>query len=89
MLISLAAKYGWTLHQQLDVKNVFLNGDLAEEIYMKLPPGFEESLGRDKVCRLHKSLYSLKQSSRAWLNRFSNWIQKAGYSQSQADHTLV
>lgn len=67
VLISLAANYGWTLHQ-LVVKNAFLHGDLVEEAYMKIPLGFEESFGRDKVCRLHKPLYGLKQSSRAWFN---------------------
>ena len=39
LLISLAATHGWDLHQ-LDIKNTFLHGDLAEEVYMKQPQGF-------------------------------------------------
>ena len=39
LFISLAATYNWDLHQ-LDNKNVFLYGDLQEEVYMEQPPGF-------------------------------------------------
>ena len=46
------------------MKNEFLNGDL-EEVYMDVPPGFEEFYGPRQVCRLRKSLYGLKQSPRA------------------------
>jgi len=37
----LAANIDWPLHQ-LDVKNVFPNGDFEEEVYMDCPPDFEE-----------------------------------------------
>ena len=39
LLVSLATSHSWPLHQ-LDVKNVFLNGDLSETIYMDLPLSF-------------------------------------------------
>ena len=54
----------------------------------KPPPGFERDLGSGKVCRLVKSLYGLKQSPRAWFERFGKVMKKFGYNQSQRDHTL-
>jgi hypothetical protein len=68
-LISCAVNFGWPLHQ-LDVKNVFLHGDLEEEVYMKIPPGFANNQTSGKVCKLKKSLYGLKQSPHAWFGRF-------------------
>jgi hypothetical protein len=65
LLVSLAASHSWPLHQ-LDVKNVFLHGNLLETIYMDPPPSFRaEGEYAGKVCRLRKSLYGLKQSPRA------------------------
>ncbi|RVX02081.1 Copia protein [Vitis vinifera] len=87
ILLSLAINQDWCL-QQLDIKNAFLNGDLEEEVYMEIPPGFEESMAKNQVCKLQKSLYGLKQSPRVWFDRFTKTVLKLGYKQGQADHTL-
>jgi len=63
ILLSLAANQDWPL-LQFDVKNVFLHGEILEEIYMDSPPGMTNSNGM-KVCKLKKALYGLKQSPRA------------------------
>ena len=63
-LIALSTQRGLELHH-VDVQTAFLNGTLPEEVYMKQPVGYEEG-EKDLVCKLKKSLYGLKQSSRCW-----------------------
>ena len=47
---------------EMDVKTIFLNGDLDEEIYIEQPNGFFASRQEKKVCKLAKSLCGLKQA---------------------------
>jgi histone deacetylase 1/2 len=65
VVLSLALSQGWPINQ-LDVKNVFLHGDLTEEVYSQQPSGFLDPRYLSHVCRLRKSLYGLKQAPRAW-----------------------
>lgn len=52
------------------------------------PPGFEKIVHQNKVCRLEKSLYGLKQSSRASFGRFGKAVKSHGFHESQTDHSL-
>lgn len=70
---------------QFDVKTAFLHGDLSEEIYMEQPQGFVDSRHPNSVCRLQKSLYGLKQASRAWNVKFDNFLLQSGFIRSNAD----
>lgn len=87
VLLSLVANLDWPLHQ-FDVKNAFLHGDLEEEVYMDIPPGYIVPSGDRTVCKLRRTLYGLKQSPRAWFGRFSLAMKKYGFQQSNSDHTL-
>ena len=59
LLLSMVAMQSWLLYQ-LDIKNVFFHGDLAEEVYMEQPPRFVAQGESRLVCRLRHSLYGLK-----------------------------
>ena len=74
--------------QQMDVKTAFLNGKLREDIFMEQPPGFEKEEEKHKVCKLHKSLYGLKQASRQWNLVLHNTFINDGFKRLQADHCV-
>ena len=59
IILALVAHFDLEL-QQMDVKTAFLNGELVEEVYMKQPEGFLSSDGEQLVCKLKKSIDSLK-----------------------------
>ena len=73
---------------QLDIKNAFLHGDLAEEVYMEQLPGFVAQGESGLVCRLSRSLYGLKQSPWAWFGRFSSVVREFGMTWSTTDHSV-
>ncbi|WVZ15755.1 hypothetical protein V8G54_013321 [Vigna mungo] len=85
-MLAVAAAKAWELHQ-MDVHNAFLHGDLQEDVYMKLPPGFMvEQQGM--VCKLHKLLYGLRQAPRCWFAKLFVALKKYGFQQSCSDYSL-
>ncbi|KAF8626431.1 hypothetical protein AX14_011486 [Amanita brunnescens Koide BX004] len=84
-LIATTAANGWYLNQ-FDVKNAYLNGVLHEEIYMRQPPGLEDSTGR--VCRLQKTLYGLKQAGNVWNTTFTNALKDLSFEQMKHDYCV-
>ena len=71
----------------MDVKNAFLHGDLKECIYMKPSPGLFP-FPTSHVCKLHRSLYGLKQASRAWFDEFRTTLLQFSFRQSKYDTSL-
>eukprot|EP00253_Pinus_taeda_P005970 PITA_05970 len=87
MLICLATKHKWKLHQ-LDVKSAFLNGELKEEIYLVQPPCFVKKGQEHLVCKLHKALYGLKQAPRSWYDKIDSFFIEHGFHRSLNDPNL-
>ena len=81
LLFSMVAMRSWPLYQ-LDIKNAFLHGDLAEEVYMEQPLGFVAQGEFGLLFRLRCSLYGLKQSPRAWFDRFSSVVKEFSMTRS-------
>ena len=67
----------------MDVKTAFLNGKLSEDVYMVQPDGFNDAKNPNKVCKLLKSIYGLKQASRSWNLHFDEKIKELGFSKSE------
>jgi hypothetical protein len=72
----------------MDVNIIFLNGKLEEEIYMTQPDGFVVKGQEDKVCKMQKSLYDLKQAPKKWHEKFDVTLISAGFSVNEADRCV-
>jgi len=74
---------------QMDVKSVFLNDFIEENMYVKQPPRFEDHTLPDHVFKLKKALYGLKQTLRAWSDRQSFFLLENGFMRGKVDITLL
>ena len=86
-IMALASMMKWDLHQ-MDVKIVFLNGVIEEEVYIEQPQVFEVEDRHTHVCKLKKALYGLKQAPRAWYERIDGSLSSMGFTKSKADPNL-
>nr|GEZ21029.1 retrovirus-related Pol polyprotein from transposon TNT 1-94 [Tanacetum cinerariifolium] len=73
----------------MDVKTVFLNGELKEEVYVCQPEGFVDPEHPKHVYRLKKAMYGLKQAPRAWYDTLSQFLLDNKFSKEAVDPTLV
>ena len=74
----------------LDVKTAFLNGDLEETVYMQKPDCFVcSSNKKNKVLKLKKAIYGLKQSSRAWHKKVDDCLLANCYKKSKLEPCLL
>jgi len=90
-LLAMAAYNGWAVHQT-DVVTAFLNPVLSEDVYMELPPGFEQLDGNSdsdkRFIKLNKALYGLKQAPREWYAEIDGYLISQGFVRSGNDTNL-
>jgi len=75
--LAISPSQDWDI-QQMDVKGAYLNGILKEEVFMEQPQGYED--GTDRLCRLIKTIYGLKQSGREWNHELNKALETKGFN---------
>jgi hypothetical protein len=88
LVLSLTISRGWHT-SKIDISNAFLHGFLDDTAYVQQPLGFQDASRPDYVCKLHKSIYGLKQSPRAWYSRLSEHLYQLGFSYSVDDSLFI
>lgn len=87
ILLSIASKQNMRI-RFYDIKTAYLYGSIDETVFMEAPPGFNEMIGRDKVCGLQKSIYGLPQSGRNWYKRLRKELLGLGLDQLASDNCV-
>ena len=72
LLLGIATQKDWEI-RQIDVKSTYLNGDLDEDIYMEVPPGY--SFPKGCILQLRKALYRLRQAGQQWYKTLQNKLR--------------
>lgn len=81
-LLALSVTNGYTI-DQMDAVTAFLQGDLPESVYMEQAEYFAD--GTNRVCKLQKAIYGLKQAGRQWNIKLDGAVKKYGLIKSVAD----
>ncbi|GKU86114.1 hypothetical protein SLEP1_g683 [Rubroshorea leprosula] len=87
LVIALAAQMKWKIFQ-FDVKSTFLNGWLEEDVYVEQPEGFIVRGKEEKVYKLKKALYRLKQAPRTWYGRLDSYLHDNDFHRNENEPTL-
>lgn len=84
-ILAVAAEMDLNL-TQMDAVSAFLNGPLKEDVYMEQPPNFND--GTNRVCKLKKSIYGLKQSGRNWNQLLNKTLTNFGLTRTVSDQCV-
>jgi len=89
-VLTIAAVEDFEIHQ-IDIKGAYLNGVLTSDkvLFMRQPPSYAIPGFQGKVCRLRKTLYSLKQSGRWWYQRLVGiMVDELGFARCEVDQAV-
>jgi hypothetical protein len=87
MLLAYATHHGFKLYQ-LDVKSAFLNSLIKEEVYVEQSPIFKSEEYPNRVYKLYKALYRLKQAPKVWYECLRDFLIENNFRTGKADSTL-
>ncbi|KAL2237416.1 UNVERIFIED_CONTAM: Retrovirus-related Pol polyprotein from transposon TNT 1-94 [Sesamum indicum] len=87
ILLVVATWYDYEIWR-MDVKMAFLNGFVEESIYMDQPKGFTFVGEEQKVFRLQRSIYGLRQASQSWNTHFDEVIRGYDFIKNEFDPSV-
>ena len=90
-MMILSVQSGWAT-RQVDFSNAFVQADLQEDVYLRVPAMFEDESGirnQDVVMKLHKSLYGLVQAPLFWYNHLQDALTKHCFTLSKHDAGMI
>ncbi|XP_074377929.1 uncharacterized protein LOC141719448 [Apium graveolens] len=73
----------------MDMKSIFLNGELNDEVYVEQPTGFIDPKYLIHVYKLDKTLYGLKQAPRAWYETLAQFLLESGFKREEDEGELI
>ena len=84
ILLAIAAYYDYEIWK-MDVKTTFLNGNLLEDVYMTQSEGFVDPKYPNRVCKLQRAIYGLKQALRSWNLHFDEAVKEFGFMKNEGE----
>jgi hypothetical protein len=85
-MVENVAQQKWDI-QHIDVKSVFLNGNIQKKVYVTQPLGFARDNEECSVYHLHKALYGVRQAPRTWNTKLDITLKDLGFTSSLSEHT--
>lgn len=73
------------LIHHVDIAAAYLNGNLEEEVFMHQPDEFIDQSHPEKVCKLNRSIYGLKQAGRDWNRKINSILISIGFKRCKTD----